>query len=76
MLLCPVQLNVAFFRLKDGDEKTVKFLDILNKGGNVFFTPGAWDGRPAIRAAFSNWMTGPDVISSITAAIEEALEKL
>ena len=29
----------------------------LNISGQVFLTPGSWNGEPIIRAALSNWST-------------------
>ncbi|KZE52498.1 amino acid decarboxylase [Brevibacillus parabrevis] len=69
-LLAPVRLNVVCFSLKKntraGEPLTMndmtRFLGQLSRDGRVFMTPTNYQGRPAIRAAFSNWRTaGQDV---------------
>jgi glutamate/tyrosine decarboxylase-like PLP-dependent enzyme len=59
-LLSPVRMNVVCFTLKKGDftmEEIKRFLDLIRDDGRVFFTPTLYKGVPAIRAAFSNWLT-------------------
>ncbi len=63
-LLAPVTLNIVPFRLSDAllagrDEAEVvgMFLAAVSSTGDVFLTPGAYDGRRGARAAFSNWRT-------------------
>ncbi|MES9965443.1 MAG: pyridoxal-dependent decarboxylase [Candidatus Sedimenticola sp. 20ELBAFRAG] len=56
-LMTPCNLNVVVFRPRIDDEEIGKWLQALNSTGQVFMTPGIWQGRPAIRAAFSNWRT-------------------
>ncbi|SFC84485.1 Glutamate or tyrosine decarboxylase [Microbulbifer thermotolerans] len=55
-LLVPCKLNVVVFRPRNCPDIRA-WLDRLNRSGEVFMTPGQWDGRDAIRAAFSNWST-------------------
>lgn len=67
-LLYPVKLNVVVFRgafKVDADQENIELLERLNASGKVFFTPGEWEGKRGIRAAFSNWMTGPDDLKII-----------
>jgi glutamate/tyrosine decarboxylase-like PLP-dependent enzyme len=63
-LLAPVTLNIVPFRLSDAllagrDEAVVigHFLSAVASSGDVFLTPGAFNGRRGARAAFSNWRT-------------------
>ncbi len=59
-LLSPVKLNIVCFTLKvpDADAQLVQtFLHAVRDDGKVFFTPTLYRGRPAIRAAVSNWQT-------------------
>jgi glutamate/tyrosine decarboxylase-like PLP-dependent enzyme len=56
-LLTPCKLNVVVFRPKGDDAAVKATLRAINQSGKVFMTPGAWQGKTAIRAAFSNWRT-------------------
>ncbi|WP_444996982.1 pyridoxal phosphate-dependent decarboxylase family protein [Aliikangiella sp. IMCC44359] len=63
-LILPCQLNVVLFRPNcsglsqpDADEKTSNFLRMINQDGRLFLSPGKWQGKRIIRAAFSNWET-------------------
>lgn len=56
-LLTPCKLNVVVFRPKGDDAGVKAKLRAINRSGKVFMTPGAWQGKAAIRAAFSNWRT-------------------
>lgn len=59
-LLAPVRMNVLCFTLRGRDitSDTVQlFLQRVRDDGRVFFTPTVYKGRPAIRAAISNWQT-------------------
>ena len=55
-LAAPVRLNVVCFRLLSTD-RTMEFLDKMNKSGKVFMTPTTLDGNTCIRAAFVNYRT-------------------
>lgn len=58
-LLAPVRLNVVCFTLarETGTERVSDFVTRVRAGGEVFLTPTTYAGRPAVRAAFSNWRT-------------------
>lgn len=59
-LLAPVRMNVVCFTLKKGDVTTQEIgllLARIRDDGRAFFTPTAFKGTPAIRAAISNWQT-------------------
>jgi glutamate/tyrosine decarboxylase-like PLP-dependent enzyme len=59
-LLAPVRMNVVCFSLKQAQlsmEEVKAFLDLVRDDGQVFFTQTNYKGRPAIRAAISNWQT-------------------
>lgn len=72
-LLAPVRLNVVCFTLSGQPtiERVKYYLDALRDTGKVFMTPTVYQGRPAIRAAFSNWRTeGEDVELAWQAMVE------
>lgn len=55
-LLAPVRLNVVCFAVPtDVTALAGKIAD----SGEAFLTPTVYQGRPALRAAFSNWRTTP-----------------
>lgn len=59
-LVHPCQLNVVLFRptLTQGSgDITQACLDMINKDGRLFLSPGKWQGKSIIRAALSNWQT-------------------
>lgn len=60
-------LNVVIFRPLQIESST--FLMQLNKTGEVFMTPGQWQGEQGIRAAFSNWRTGDDDVERVCRAL-------
>lgn len=73
-LLAPVRLNVVCFTLA-GDvttELVAAFLQRVRDSGEVFLTPTVLAGRPAIRAAFSNWRTTTADVARAWAALERA----
>lgn len=62
-LLAPVRMNVVCFSFKQEtitQEQVCGFVDRVRDDGKVFFTPTVYKGVPAIRAAFSNWLTSDD----------------
>jgi glutamate/tyrosine decarboxylase-like PLP-dependent enzyme len=70
-LLSPVHLNVTLFALREGDAaRRDRLLAWLKADGRVLLTPTQWQGRPAVRAAFSSWRTGPADLPVVLAALE------
>ncbi|MEU7043408.1 pyridoxal-dependent decarboxylase [Streptomyces varsoviensis] len=73
-LLAPVRLNVVCFTL--AENPTAERLAALARemSDTAFLTPTVYAGRPALRAAFSNWRTTTDdterVIKALTAAVD------
>jgi len=66
-LVRPCELNVVLFKPNSAklnltsDECIAK----LNSTGQVFLTPGNWNGKPIIRAALSNWATNDEDIKKV-----------
>ncbi|WP_144212884.1 pyridoxal phosphate-dependent decarboxylase family protein [Shewanella donghaensis] len=63
-LVKPCELNVVLFKPKANlAEESLTAMSAnecmlkLNQTGEIFFTPGVWNGEPIIRAAISNWVT-------------------
>jgi glutamate/tyrosine decarboxylase-like PLP-dependent enzyme len=70
-LLAPVRLNIVCFALRrGGSAERDRLLATLLDGGVVRLTPTVLHGRPALRAAFSNWRTTPADVDRIWAALE------
>ncbi|ALG09207.1 pyridoxal phosphate-dependent decarboxylase family protein [Kibdelosporangium phytohabitans] len=67
-LLAPVRLNVVCFTTT-GDERVGDVLDAVSRSGEAFLTPTVYQGVPAIRAAFSNWRTGPADVGRVCSAL-------
>ncbi|MEV4147795.1 hypothetical protein AB0J40_29295 [Amycolatopsis sp. NPDC049691] len=42
----------------------------IAEDGTTFLTPTVYDGRPALRAAFSNWRTTAADVDRVFAALE------
>ena len=73
-LLAPVHLNIVCFALRQvGAAARDGFLDRLARDGRVFMTPTVYAGRPAVRAALSNWRTSAADIETTLAAVRECL---
>lgn len=70
LLVKPCELNVVLFKPNPSVTKLTSFesMQRLNQSGQLFLTPGSWQGEPIIRAAISNWST-TDL--DIEAAIEQ-----
>jgi glutamate/tyrosine decarboxylase-like PLP-dependent enzyme len=71
-LLAPVRLNVVCFA-PAGDvtpERIDALVREIAEDGTTFLTPTVYDGRPALRAAFSNWRTTPADVERVFAVLE------
>ncbi|WP_394823350.1 pyridoxal phosphate-dependent decarboxylase family protein [Pendulispora albinea] len=72
-LLDEVRLNILCFAPRGGDpSQRDRVLEALRAGGRAFLTPTTFSGRPAIRAAFSNWSTTDDDVALIARALDDA----
>ncbi len=72
-LLAEVKMNVICFTLsgnRSADEVR-SFLDKVRIDGRAYFTPTTYSGRPAIRAAVSNWITSERDIDITIQALNE-----
>jgi glutamate/tyrosine decarboxylase-like PLP-dependent enzyme len=72
-LLSPVRMNVVCFSLNKENlsmEEIKSFLDRVRDDGKAFFTPTLYKGTPAIRAAFSNWLTSEKDIDITTEVLQ------
>jgi glutamate/tyrosine decarboxylase-like PLP-dependent enzyme len=73
VLVKPCELNVVLF--KPNQEKSSltsnDCMEKLNKSGQVFLTPGSWQGESIIRAALSNWATTDDDIKLVFKTLSE-----
>ena len=73
-LLHAVGLNIVSFALTgDSAAKRDALLARLTADGRVFMSPGQLFGRPAIRAALSNWRTSNEDIELALAAVRDAI---
>lgn len=73
-LLDEVRLNIVCFALREGDAaKRDRVLDHLLADGRAFMTPTVYAGRPAVRAAISNWSTTEADIDLTLQAVRAAL---
>lgn len=70
-LAAPVRLNVVIFKLNKID-KTMAFLDKLNRSGRVFMTPTTLNGESCVRAAFVNYRTAAGDIAIAIHEMEAA----
>jgi glutamate/tyrosine decarboxylase-like PLP-dependent enzyme len=77
-LLAPVRLNVACFTLASGPTtaRVAAFVNAVADSGEAFVTPTVYGGTPGVRAAFSNWRTGPADVDRIFAALTRAAASL
>lgn len=73
-LLAPVRMNVVCFTLNKSvltPEQIKVFLEKVRDDGRVFFTPTLYKGTPAIRAAFSNWLTSDEDVALTCQVLHE-----
>jgi glutamate/tyrosine decarboxylase-like PLP-dependent enzyme len=78
-LLSPVRMNVVCFTINDdsiSSESIRTFLNAVRDDGRAFFTPTVYQGIPAIRAAFSNWLTEKKDVEIAWQAIANVYEKI
>ncbi|RKT19988.1 glutamate/tyrosine decarboxylase-like PLP-dependent enzyme [Streptomyces sp. 1114.5] len=75
-LLAPVRLNVVCFTLET--DPTPELLTALaaELAEEAFVTPTRYAGRPALRAAFSNWRTTEADVRRASEALAQAVRKL
>jgi glutamate/tyrosine decarboxylase-like PLP-dependent enzyme len=76
-LLAPVRMNVVCFTFRQPGvtmEEIRAFLQAVRDDGQVFFTPTLYKGVPAIRAAVSNWQTGPKDIDLAFEVLRKVFE--
>ena len=69
-LLTPCHLNVVLFAHKH-NPRNQELLTNLNSSGWVVLSPGTWQGRPGIRAAFSNWLTSPRDVEMVCSVLHQ-----
>ncbi|MBI3221457.1 MAG: aspartate aminotransferase family protein [Bacteroidetes bacterium] len=77
-LLAPVRLNTVCFSLKEEvkPNEVTTFLNAVNATGQVFMTPTVYKDRKGIRAAFVNWRTTAEDVSSVLALMNKVLTQL
>ena len=74
-LVKPCELNVVLFKPNQEQVNltSTECMKKLNESGQVFLTPGSWQGEPIIRAALSNWATTDDDIQKVIGALSAIL---
>jgi glutamate/tyrosine decarboxylase-like PLP-dependent enzyme len=73
-LLAPVRLNIVCFALRRATTDANQcLLRNIEAAGRIFLTPTHYAGKPALRAAFSNWRTTAADLEIIQAALQAAL---
>jgi glutamate/tyrosine decarboxylase-like PLP-dependent enzyme len=73
ILVKPCELNVVLFKpnLENLSLTSQECMDKLNNSGQVFLTPGSWQGESIIRAALSNWTTTDEDIKLVIKTLSE-----
>ena len=73
VLVKPCELNVVLFKPNQERSSLTSndCMEKLNKSGQVFLTPGSWQGESIIRAALSNWATTDDDIILVIDALSD-----
>ncbi|WP_410609859.1 pyridoxal phosphate-dependent decarboxylase family protein [Amycolatopsis sp. lyj-109] len=71
-LLAPVRLNVVCFTPAGAatQDRIDTLVRAIAEDGTTFLTPTVYDGRPALRAAFSNWRTTEADVERVFAVLE------
>ncbi len=66
LLVKACQLNVVLFKPNPAVTTLTssECMSRLNQSGQLFLTPGSWQGEPIIRAAISNWSTSDEDIET------------
>ncbi|MEM9596353.1 MAG: pyridoxal-dependent decarboxylase [Acidobacteriota bacterium] len=76
-LLAPVRLNIVCFALaRGGTAERDQLLSDLVDDGRAFLTPTVFNGRPGLRAAFSNATTTDTDVGTVARALEELVQKV
>ncbi|MEJ6003323.1 pyridoxal phosphate-dependent decarboxylase family protein [Paucibacter soli] len=72
-LLAPVRLNIVCFAVQGLEDRASvqALLERLRDTGEAFLTPTLFQGRWAVRAAFSNWRTSLDDVDRVFAALKK-----
>ncbi|WP_340677342.1 aminotransferase class I/II-fold pyridoxal phosphate-dependent enzyme [Paraglaciecola sp.] len=72
-LLKPCELNVVLFKPNTAvlGLTSAECLAKLNASGQVFLTPGAWQGQAIIRAALSNWATSDEDVQQVISTLNQ-----
>jgi len=72
VLVKPCELNVVLFKPNSTrlDLSSDECIAKLNASGQVFLTPGSWQGQPIIRAALSNWSTSDEDVQKVIATLK------
>lgn len=74
-LLCPCKLNVVVFKPKSLHNIDINnVLTRINDSGQVYVTPGKWQGEGAIRAAFCNWQTTMEDVGIVCSTLNNIFE--
>jgi glutamate/tyrosine decarboxylase-like PLP-dependent enzyme len=63
-----VVLNQVLVRA-DSDEQTAAIRDAAQAGGEAWFGPAVWQGRPAFRISVSSWRTTDDDVDRLVALL-------
>jgi glutamate/tyrosine decarboxylase-like PLP-dependent enzyme len=75
ILVKPCELNVVLFKPNEENLRLTsnECMEKLNKSGQVFLTPGRWQGEPIIRAALSSWATTDNDINMVIRSLSDIL---
>jgi len=76
-LLSPVRLNIVCFAVQGHDDaaRVQALLECLRDSGEAFLTPTHYQGRWAVRAAFSNWRSEAADAQRVHAALNRVLDE-
>ncbi|AUH43257.1 pyridoxal phosphate-dependent decarboxylase family protein [Streptomyces sp. CMB-StM0423] len=77
-LLAPVRLNVVCFTLaaEPTRERVAALAAAVAASGEAVVTPTVYGGTHGLRAAFSNWRTGPEDVDRAVAALVNAARRV